>query len=272
MTTSQLLSIPERTRKAEEFDHEGWNFCSVTDSIASAEKVDEMTQDLGFAAPTMLFDKNSLSISFSGKLIIQFTAFEALKRVRMEAPSFNVSSSDEWKKARIESHADIINRKLSEYDWTYCSEYSGSFGDGIRWEPIAKDGVAISSTEGIDYDMLKRPDPIKFYAENLLYEDELADNGLCKFSVKVRVMPGCFFILKRYALCVENVVCRCIDTRFFHKFGTSTIAKETKWCEDKFSEISNQNLGEKILDLDWIATKLAVKHVETFKAHLNNFT
>ena len=58
-------------------------------------------------------------------------------------------------------------------------------------------------------DLLKRPDPILFFDELVLYEDELADNGITMLSCKIRVMPARLLLLCRlrrnYAEICENI-------------------------------------------------------------------
>ena len=41
----------------------------------------------------------------------------------------------------------------------------------------------------VQIERLRQPEPILFYDEVILYEDELADNGLAQLTAKVRVMP-----------------------------------------------------------------------------------
>ena len=41
--------------------------------------------------------------------------------------------------------------------------------------------------------------------ELVLFDDELHDNGAAKLSVKVRVMPGCWFVLLRFWLRVDGM-------------------------------------------------------------------
>ena len=49
----------------------------------------------------------------------------------------------------------------------------------------------------IDIERLKRPDPILFYDEMVLYEDELADNGCSILSARVVSSSKVFsFLLK----------------------------------------------------------------------------
>ncbi|KAM1794635.1 hypothetical protein ACFX11_035095 [Malus domestica] len=49
--------------------------------------------------------------------------------------------------------------------------------------------------EKIDVVALASKEPILFYDEVVLYEDELADIGVSLLTVKVRVMPTSWFLL-----------------------------------------------------------------------------
>lgn len=66
----------------------------------------------------------------------------------------------------------------------------------------------------------------------MLFEDELADNGSTQLSVRVRVMPWCFFILMRYILRVDKVMYRILDTRVCHEFGSNAVLREQTLRED----------------------------------------
>lgn len=50
-------------------------------------------------------------------------------------------------------------------------------------------------------------------------------------SLKVRVMPSCWFVLLRYWLRVDGVTIRLRDTRCFHAFGTSVVIREHSYKE-----------------------------------------
>ena len=78
------------------------------------------------------------------------------------------------------------------YDWTYTTTYSGSLDDtgpgGAQWIP----GEPTNPLHAIPIDELSRPDPILFYAEIPLFEDELHDNGASHLLVRiVRCPPPC---------------------------------------------------------------------------------
>jgi type 2A phosphatase activator TIP41 len=79
----------------------------------------------------------------------------------------------------------------------------------------------------IDYARLKRHDQILFFDDVVLYEDELADNGLAQMTVKLRVMPTCFFVLVRYFMRLQDVEFRLKETRFYHAFGAAHLLRES---------------------------------------------
>ena len=70
------------------------------------------------------------------------------------------------------------------YDWTYTTTYAGhptSSEPPTEW--LAQDPT--TSNYEIPISELTRPDPILFYAEIPLYEDELHDNGASSYLVRI---------------------------------------------------------------------------------------
>ena len=86
-------------------------------------------------------------------------------------------------------------------------------------------------------ELLKVPDPILFYDEVVLYEDEMADNGITMLSCKIRVMPGRLFLLCRFFMRLDGVVVRLRDTRLYVDFVTSQVIREYCVKEDKYENI-----------------------------------
>lgn len=124
--------------------------------------------------PEMIFPNNKLQIRKVGTkdFLIEFTAFDALKEVdSKKLPDVEVGPSLLWKEAR-KIHLESAN-KSQPFDWTYTSEYAGTLGPNIRIE---------ETDITIDIEKLKKRDPIKFYSELTLYEDELADHGCAHVS------------------------------------------------------------------------------------------
>lgn len=77
------------------------------------------------------------------------------------------------------------------YDWTYTSMYSGHEVNRpafMSWNPANCD----DPTHVIPIAELSRQDPILFYAEIPLFEDELHDNGASHLIVRiVRLWKRC---------------------------------------------------------------------------------
>ena len=80
--------------------------------------------------------------------------------------------------------------------------------------------------ERINIEKLKIPEPISFFDEICLFEDELSDHGTAHLNVKIRVMPTSFFILQRFFLRVDGVVIRVYDTRIYHETQNQYLIRE----------------------------------------------
>jgi hypothetical protein len=119
-------------------------------------------------------------------------------------------------------------------DWTYSTPYAGNsfLSDCCQWIPCITSGIGPSMSLLTD-----RTQPILLFDDVTLYEDDLHDNGQVQLSVKVRVMPTCFFLLQRLFLRVDNVIVRCRDTRILCKFEgdgnhrSSKMYRDVQWRE-----------------------------------------
>lgn len=122
-----------------------------------------------------------------------------------------------------------------DYDWTYSTTWPGE-------DTIAQSTSASSSEDppkfrpGSDPAIDRIPverlgpssgEPILFYDDLVLFEDELGDNGSSMLGVKIRVMPSGFLILQRFFLRVDDVVFRLFDTRMFCSFDEGPIASSS---------------------------------------------
>jgi type 2A phosphatase activator TIP41 len=65
---------------------------------------------------------------------------------------------------------------VKPYDWTYTTAYRGTTATELEQHQ----GESLVDTE-----RLKRQEPILFYDENILYEDELADNGTAMLTIRL---------------------------------------------------------------------------------------
>lgn len=171
------------------------------------------------------------------------------------------------------------------YDWTYTTTYPGHqiidppsptgsvlstdedyepppppvTPEIINWNP----GNPANPAHLIPIAELTRPDPILFYAEVPLFEDELHDNGSSNLLVRIRVMPTCFFILSRFTLRVDGVLFRTFDTRIYHSFIShpSLVVREMSGWEAPYDRVRTllprRNDLTPLTDPTWIAKILA---------------
>ena len=86
-------------------------------------------------------------------------------------------------------------------------------------------------------DKLRLPDPILFYDEVDLYEDELGDNGMSLLSLKLRVMPERLLVLSRFFLRLDDVIFRVRDTRVYVEFATGAVMRDYCVMEEKYAKI-----------------------------------
>ncbi|XP_077224942.1 TIP41-like family protein [Tasmannia lanceolata] len=227
----------------------GWLIESCHRSILTSLAVQEWEDKLGSShLPEMVFGESSLLLlHVDSGIKIHFNAFDALNGWKQEAlPPVEVPAAAKWK-----FRSKPFQQVILDYDYTFTTPYCGSetvelntdkFGTrtvsgdghcGLQWEDCE---------EGIDLVALASKEPILFYDEVVLYEDELADNGVSLLTVKVRVMPSCWFLLLRFWLRIDGVLMRLRDTRMYCSFGNeasvATIIRESCWRESTFQHLS----------------------------------
>jgi type 2A phosphatase activator TIP41 len=122
-----------------------------------------------------------------------------------------------------------IKEVIKPFDWSYSTDYKGSV------YPTAKQFEA--STKEIPIELLKRPDPILFFDDVMLYEDELADNGVSMLSCKIRVMPARLLLLARFFMRLDNVLFRLRDTRIYVDFDSLEVIREYQSRELEYDKV-----------------------------------
>ncbi|KAJ9089173.1 Tap42 interacting protein [Entomophthora muscae] len=197
----------------------GWAIKSTKTSISCATEIEKYTEELGIPLPEMIFSNNYLSISNEGLgFNLNFNPIDALKLVdKTSASCLKVAYSNQWLEER--AHWEEVTESTEKFDWTYTTSYCGTLTPGPRC-------TTSTVAEQIDLELLKLKEPILFYSDNVLFEDELGDNGSAMLNVKIRVMPSGFFVLQRFSLRVDNVIYRFCDTRVYHRFGTNFLLRE----------------------------------------------
>ncbi len=120
---------------------------------------------------------------------------------------------------------------MKPFDWSYTTDYKGTITKGRKFE-IQKD-----NTDPIPIALLKRPDPILFFEEVVLYESELDDNGISIVSCKLRVMPDRMLLLCRLFMRLDQVLIRIRDTRIYVDFNTSKVIRDYTEKQDEFDKV-----------------------------------
>ena len=128
-----------------------------------------------------------------------------------------------------EHHNNEIKEVVKPFDWSYTTDYKGTV------HPKGKQLESNSSE--IPLELLKRPDPFKFFADVPLYEDELADNGISVLSCKIRVMPDRMLLLSRFFMRLDGVLFRIRDTRVFIEFRTGEVIREYVEKEEAYDAV-----------------------------------
>ncbi|KAH0845872.1 TIP41-like protein [Fonsecaea pedrosoi] len=211
------------------FSIEGFRITTQKLPILKAGPIEEMTNKLGIAPPEMIFGDNFVAIEHApSHWGIKFDAFGALDRVdKTGERRLKVAYSREWQQSREDTHD--IKEVIKPFDWSYTTDYKGDLAPGSPEFHAA--------TEAIPFELLKRPDPILFFDDVILYEDELADNGIAMLSCKIRVMPARLLLLCRFFMRLDNVLVRLRDTRLYIDFGKKEAIREYIAKEEAYDKV-----------------------------------
>ncbi|EXJ73730.1 uncharacterized protein A1O5_03492 [Cladophialophora psammophila CBS 110553] len=214
------------------FSIEGFRITTQKLPILKAGPIEEMTNKLGIAPPEMIFGDNFVEIEHaSSHWGIKFDAFGALDRVdKTGEKRLKVAYSQEWQQSREDAHD--IKEVIKPFDWSYTTDYKGDLAPGSPAFHAASDAIP--------FELLKRPDPILFFDDVILYEDELADNGIAMLSCKIRVMPARLLLLCRFFMRLDNVVVRLRDTRLYIDFGKKEAIREYIAKEEAYERVRDE--------------------------------
>ncbi|KAF8165638.1 type 2A phosphatase activator TIP41 [Crassisporium funariophilum] len=262
MSSTASVAVPQHqlqespnSRSIEIFD---WLITASTNPISNAPQCDALQSALGIPLPEMTFGNNFLTLEHrpSGAKY-SFTTPAALKGVKRGElgegdGGVKVGYAEKWLQSRTEPSSLLpmpITVPTKPYDWTYTTTYPGH-QDVAESENASTNAPHISwqtadpenPSHAIPMAELARPDPIMFYAEVPLFEDELHDNGASSLIVRIRVMPTSFFLLSRFTLRVDNVLFRTQDTRLYHSFSSNPplIVRDISGWEAPYDRVKRQ--------------------------------
>ncbi|KAE9367557.1 TIP41-domain-containing protein [Stipitochalara longipes BDJ] len=202
--------------------------------ISKSGPIDEMSKNLGIPVPEMIFGDNMVSIEhLASGWRLEFNAYDALDRVdKTDKNMLKVAYSKEWSSSREKTH-EGIKEVVKPFDWSYTTDYKGTVTKGKPFEVGA---------ELIPIELLKRPDPILFFEEVVLFESELDDNGISILSCKLRVMPDRMLLLCRQFMRLDDVLIRVRDTRIYVDFSRGKIIRDYTEREDGFDKVKKSLL------------------------------
>ncbi|XP_057306725.1 TIP41-like protein isoform X2 [Hydractinia symbiolongicarpus] len=162
-----------------------WEIIASKGPILKSSDVERIIRELNIPdIPEMVFGDTILEIKNECGFKVFFTAIDALRLVDNKRDLMKVGVADEWQKQRAD--CEYIQEVLKPYDWTYSTNYKGN---------VVSPTKVTTTDDRIDMEKLKRREKIHFYQDLLLFEDELADHGIAKLSVK---MAGSNYILREY--------------------------------------------------------------------------
>ncbi|KAF8556172.1 type 2A phosphatase activator TIP41 [Imleria badia] len=252
MSSESAIAVSESTR-ARTIDIHGWVITASTNAISNASECDALQSALGFPLPEMTFGNNFLSLEHrpSGwSLTLDAKgALSSVKGGELEEGDggVKVGYADAWLKSRTDPGTSFplpTTVAAKPYDWTYTTTYAGHHPDASSDSETWTDADPDDPAHAIPLSELTKPDPILFYAEVPLFEDELHDNGSSQLLVRIRVMPTCIFILARFTLRMENVLCRIHDARIFHSFTWSApipiVVRQLSGWEAPYDRVKRQ--------------------------------
>lgn len=194
---------------------------------------------------------------------LRFDTLSALDLVDKTGSSngglLQVAHSKAWQKSsektKLECPDEILGI-VKPYDWTYSTNYKGDeilpkssptppkdLSESVPATKgltvVDKDNSAPGNYEkyAIPFHKLQTREPILFFDEVMLYEDELGDNGIVAYTVKIRVMKERLYILTRMFLRVDGVVFRVRDTRVYVEFKSDiTESQDATNGDQKFKK------------------------------------
>lgn len=255
----------------------GWRITTCSNScIANQDEINELTSTLIDCAkkklwlPEILFPKAHVTVSRSSEqeqqqeTIMKLDATSALSEWATAQSTSTADGGEEtlksadaplWERRRkkqlLQQGSDTNGALLGlgsggiptigefNFDWTYSTPFTGNFRSA-SWVTCDRSGIDMTL-------LTDRTQPILFFDDVLLYEDDLHDNGQVQLSIKIRVMPTCFYLLLRLFLRVDRVILRCRDTRIFHRFDDddahmAKVYKDVTWREAKWEELPGLQL------------------------------
>ena len=148
-----------------------------------------------------------------------------------------------WQSRNREAHKHKSSKEAAfHYDWTYSSPFAAKV-EGGKWIELDESGMRMAL-------LTDQAVPILFFDEIVLYEDDLHDNGQVQYTIKLRIMPTCAYILARLWVRVDNVLVRVRETRVLVDFFgiQPQIYCDVTWRECLWENLETHGLPSSLRD------------------------
>lgn len=146
---------------------QGWTVSAQRTHISLSTEIEQLAKEMNAALmPEMAYLHNYLQFEHKGTgMVLRFDAKDALKTCRLNSGSVDADQPPDWTFRPIQYAGRMM----------FLDRDTGKESAVIvRKDPNAK----------INMELLQRRDPILYYEDVVLYEDELHDIGHCSLSVK----------------------------------------------------------------------------------------
>lgn len=166
--------------------------CPILHFCIHLTRYDSASARLAIPLPEITFGNNLVELRKSkdkGKgraTSISFNGLDALALVDTSGEeNLKVAHADSWAKSRNTTGGSAAEDQfeietVKNFDWTYSTTYAGTCGQDLQFKEAGQGHL------GIPLARLARTDePILFYDDVVLFEDELHDNGIANLSVKI---------------------------------------------------------------------------------------
>jgi len=187
----------------EQYAQNGWKFIFKKSAISPSKDLDQMSHDLklqgipdivyGNSSAQLIFEEKNFVYEILAKDALQYANYEKRKQlfketydetdnaeVILDSPvELKIKEAQYWKDKKVSKDADIkVLEKIS--DWSYSTPYRGSvrIHDMSKKEVLSPKVVLKKTDDEIPLGNLTQKNPIKWFGEFTLFEDELGDCGL----------------------------------------------------------------------------------------------
>lgn len=208
-------SVAKNSQDIHEISIDDWIISSSHGPIATESEKAALfsSTTVPQSVPEQLYCRNTLCVRHKHtNTCFTFTAKDALEQWKkddeeMKNPVITIGLSKQWQQERSRILESV---KRVSYDWTYTTSYAGTLFDCVPTVTQKQINMRLLTDRSV---------PILMYDSLPLYVSELDDVGVSEVSVKVRVMPGCWFILLRFFLRIDMQLVKIRDTRYYCEFS-----------------------------------------------------